>query len=101
MNGYALKIHIFDNVQVLPFPYPTSNYCLAGFNLVNGDLRPCWGLTKWKKNAYGLLEQYHHLSRPSQMGLQNTLIVASLQRDKTPPMNILEMTLDNLMVRFQ
>ena len=38
---------------------------------------------------------------PSQLGLKNTLI-APLQRGKTPPITcVLNMTLNNLMVRFQ
>ena len=43
----------------------------------------------------------HLLGSSSQMGLQNTL-TASLQRGKTcPPISVLDMTLNNLMVRFQ
>ena len=37
---------------------------------------------------------------PSQLGLQNTL-TAVLQRGKTPPMSVLDMTLNNLIVMFQ
>ena len=36
---------------------------------------------------------------PSRLGLQNTL-TAPLQRGKTPPTSVLDMTLDNLLVRF-
>ena len=43
---------------------------------------------------------FNILSFPSQLGLQNTL-TASLQRDKTPLTSVLDMTLNNLMVRFQ
>ena len=38
---------------------------------------------------------------PSQLGLKNTL-TAPLQRGKTPPLtSVLDMTLNNLMMRFQ
>ena len=37
---------------------------------------------------------------PSRLELQNTQ-TASLQRGKTPPINVLDMTLSNLMVRLQ
>ena len=37
---------------------------------------------------------------PSQLGLQNTL-TASLQKSKTRPTSVLDMTLNNLMVRLQ
>ena len=37
---------------------------------------------------------------PSRLGLKNTP-TASLQRGKTPPTSVLDMTLNNLMVRFQ
>ena len=37
---------------------------------------------------------------PSQLGLQKTP-TASLQRSKTPPMSVLDMTQNNLMVRLQ
>ena len=39
-------------------------------------------------------------SWPSQLGLQNTL-TASLQRGKTPPMSVQDMTLNNLMAWLQ
>ena len=38
--------------------------------------------------------------RPSQLRLQNTL-TTSLQRCKTPPMSVLDMTRNNLIVWFQ
>ena len=39
---------------------------------------------------------------PSQLGLQNTLTSAPLQRGKTLPLtSVLDMTLNNLMVMFQ
>ena len=37
---------------------------------------------------------------PCRLGQQNTLI-ASLLRGKTPPMSVLDMTLNNLMARLQ
>ena len=37
---------------------------------------------------------------PSRLGPWNTP-AASLQRGKTPPMSVLDMTLNNLMVQFQ
>ena len=39
-------------------------------------------------------------TQPTWLGLQNTL-TASLQRGKTPPMSVLDMTPNNLMVRLK
>ena len=47
-----------------------------------------------------LLNLHSQSQWPSQLGLQNTL-TASLQRGKLPPTNVLDMTLNNLMVRLQ
>ena len=46
------------------------------------------------------LTNLHNENLPSQLGLLNTPN-ASLQRDKTPSTCVLDMTLNNLIVRFQ
>ena len=51
---------------------------------------------KW----FQLFQSNKYNSLPSQLGLQNTL-TAPLKRGKTPLMSVLDMTLNNLMVRIQ
>ena len=47
-----------------------------------------------------LYQFYYRASWPSQLGLQNTQ-TTSLLRSKTPPISVLLMTLNNMMVRLQ
>ena len=56
--------------------------------------------TNYHYETLMLLFRKYNRNWPTWVGLQNTP-TASLQRSKTPPMSILDMTLNNLMVRLQ